>query len=101
MCIHLGVWLTNKFQVNNIQLSGDVCPGFQSRAGLGIRCTQATKHGSEGRFTCGVTPANNFAASMVAKPFRPHTCTGGAQVQDQVCHCLTACDKTNPVYRLS
>ena len=65
-----------------------ICLGFQSPLfACFITCNEYL------RFTSGATPADLFAANMVAEPFWStymHISIGGTRVQDRACPCLTA-----------
>ena len=62
-----------------------------------IHCHPCVMDSSDSRFTFGATPADLLMANMVAEPFQSmylHTSITGAQVQNQVSHCLTVCNKS-------
>ena len=52
--------------------SADVCLGFQSQGGTPHLVDSLPVYNGLLRFTCGSTPADLLAASMVAEPFLIH-----------------------------
>ena len=78
--------------------SGDICPGFQSHYRFPCLNSWSAVYNGFLRFTSGVTPADLLMTSMVVEPFQSiylHTSIGGSPIQDQACHCLTACNKVD------
>ena len=76
--------------------SGDICPEFQSQDGFPYLHALSPVHNGFLRFTSGMTPADLHGSQAVSSMYlHLHTSIAGAQVQNQACHCLTPCDKTD------